>query len=172
MGVCLSLPRSFSDDHSIYAGRNVSSILLIGVEQAPLDESDVINGDARSISHDNLMFYPVQSSYLAGDRRITASGFFIVRNEIGDGDIRLFFYMALDNGKSGVNQYQSKGKFYYFFPLKLLYFKERFFNYSSFFRLFETKGKGRKTHFLPFPFQPYRPHIKLISHYRLIVSLS
>ena len=85
------------------SGKNVSSILLIGVKQAPLDESNVINRDARSVSHDDPMFQLVQSSYITGDCRITASGFLIVRKEIGDGDIRLFFYMALDNGKSGVN---------------------------------------------------------------------
>ena len=49
------------------------------------------------------MFQLVQSSYITGDCRITASGFLIVRKEIGDGDIRLFFYMALDNGKEKSN---------------------------------------------------------------------
>ena len=44
------------------AGRNVSSILLIGVEQAPLDESDVIDRDARSVSHDYPMTYTIQLS--------------------------------------------------------------------------------------------------------------
>ncbi len=57
-------------------GRNVSSILLIGVEQAPLDESNVINMDARSVSHDYLMTCTIQFSNITGDRHIAASGFF------------------------------------------------------------------------------------------------
>ena len=84
-------------------GRNVSSILLIGVEQAPLDESNVINMDARSVSHDYLMTCTIQFSYITGDRYIAASGIFIVRKEVGDGNTRLFLDMLFDDSKSCVN---------------------------------------------------------------------
>ena len=57
-------------------GRNVSSILLIGVEQVPLDESNVINMDARSVSHDYPMTCTIQFSNTTGDRYIAASDFF------------------------------------------------------------------------------------------------
>lgn len=77
-------------------------ILLIGVEQAPVDESNVINGDARSVSHDNLMFQPVLYSYLTGDRHIAASGYFIVRDKEGDGDSRLFFDVLFDDSRAGL----------------------------------------------------------------------
>jgi hypothetical protein len=58
------------------SGKNVSSILLIGIEQAPFDESNVINRDARSVSHDYLMTCTIQFSDITGDRHIAASGFF------------------------------------------------------------------------------------------------
>ena len=43
------------------------------------------------------MFYPVQHLHITGDRRIAASGFFVVWNEIGDGDIRLFLVLSHEN---------------------------------------------------------------------------
>lgn len=75
----------------------VSSILFIGVEQTPLDEPDVVNGDACSVSHDYPMTCAIQFSNITGDRRIAASGFFVVWNEIGDGDIRLFLVLSHEN---------------------------------------------------------------------------
>lgn len=78
-------------------------IMLKGVEQAALDESDVINRDARSVSHDDLMTCAIQFSDITGDRRIAASGFFVVWNEMCDGDSRLFIDVLLNDGKSRVN---------------------------------------------------------------------
>ena len=86
-----------------------SSILLIGIEQAPLDESDVINRDARSVSHDYPMTCAIQFSNITGDRHIAASGFFIVRQKIGYGNIRLLLDVLLDNSKSGVNHMAFSG---------------------------------------------------------------
>ena len=88
-------------------------ILLIGVEQAPLDESNVIDRDARSVSHDYLMSCTIQFSNITGDRHIAASGFFIVRQEVCDGNARLFLDVLLDNSMaSAVRYFLKKNQFF------------------------------------------------------------
>ena len=77
---------------------NVSLILLICIEQARFDEADVINRDDCSVSHDYPMLCTIQFFDIPGDRHITVSGFFIVRQEIGDCYARLFLDMLPEDG--------------------------------------------------------------------------
>ena len=49
--------------------------------QRALNDSDVIDRDACSVSHDYLMTYTIQLSNITGDRHIAASGFFIIAGE-------------------------------------------------------------------------------------------
>ena len=79
------------------------ALLLKSAEQIPLDISYVLDGNFCPVCHDYSMFYPVQHPHIAGDRHITASGFFIVRQEVRDGNARLFLNVLFDNSKSCIN---------------------------------------------------------------------
>ena len=72
-------------------------------EHIPVDILNVTDGDFCPVCHYYSTFHPVQLSHITGDRHIAASGFFIVRQEVCDGNARLFFDMLLDNSKSRVN---------------------------------------------------------------------
>ena len=58
-------------------------------EHIPVDILNVTDGDFCPVCHYYSTFHPVQLLHFAGDRHIAASGFFIIQNEVCDGDIWL-----------------------------------------------------------------------------------
>ncbi len=57
------------------------------------------------VHHHYNTFQAIRLSYIAGDRHIAASDFFIVRQEVGDGNIRQFLDVLLNYSKARFRHY-------------------------------------------------------------------
>lgn len=68
----------------------ISLCLLIPPKQVAVDMPHVIDGNLCPVRHGYNSFHSVQLFRIVGDRHITASDLFIVRQEVCDGDSRLF----------------------------------------------------------------------------------